>query len=216
MNTKSRISLYQEKKKSVRTILKEKGLVKMVLPKASAVLVNLIQMGPRVLLRSAFQVLRANIVTRIVSAIVILVIDLYSFAKRKISLKQLIINIILSCMLLIGGTVGWNAGTNVVVGVVAENTVIWILAGIVGAGVLGSVLDSLCKKILSRFIRSDVEDMVRLINVKFEEMVAEQGMSDEEAERVAEKIKVDKKICVHCFQKSDRNKFVRELLEPYF
>jgi hypothetical protein len=196
--------------------LNKGNLAKLIFPKLATMAMNMISIGPRVILRYAFQILRTNIWTRIISTLLLISFDLYNFARKKISKKQLVINLILSAMLLIGGTTGWIFGTNSVYGIVAENTVIWIVAGLIGAGVLSSVFDITCKKILGRFLKSDVEDMVELINEEFECMAVEHGCDEEEANAIASGINLTEKTCLNCFCKDDKKKYARELLSPYF
>ena len=211
MSNQRRIGLRKKK-----GLLPGKGLAKLVVPKLATMVMNLVVIGPRIILRSAFQLLRTNIWTRIISTIVLVSFDLYSFFKKKISKKQLIINMILSLSLLVGGTVGWVFGTNSVLAIVAENTIIWIAAGIIGAGIASAVFDTLCRKTLGRFMKSDVEDMLDFINAEYELMVEEQGLSDGEADELAKNIAIDDKICINCFSKADKKKYVREVLMPYF
>jgi len=212
MNTQRRIEL----KKGKTGLLGGKGLAKMVVPKLATMVMNLVAIGPRVILRSAFQLLRTNIWTRIISTFVLVSFDLYSFLRKRISRKQLIINLVLSLSLLAGGTVGWIFGTNSVLFIVAENTVIWIAAGIAGAGIISAVLNALCKKVMGRFLKSDVEDMLDFINNEFEILVQKQGLSDDEANELAENIAIDDKICISCYSKADKKKYAKEVLLPYF
>ena len=91
-------------------------------------------------MRSAFQLLRTNIITRIISAVVLVSIDTYLFIRKQISLKQYIINVTMAALLLVGGTAGWYGGQNVGY-VLFENAVIGIIAGVIGAGILGFALE---------------------------------------------------------------------------
>lgn len=202
--------------KSLKEKLAEKGLLKLLLPKVSTVFVNMLHLGPRVILRSAFQLLRANIFTRIISTAIIIMIDLLSFIKRKISFKQLIINLVLSAMLLVGGTAGWYLGTDTIAAVVAENTVLWIIAGILGSGVLASVLDTIARKVLGKIIRNDIDDMLILINQGFEDMVKDCMFSEEEADKLAQSIEIDSKICLQCYQAKNRTEYISNFLSSYF
>ena len=214
-NTNRRIQL-AEKKGGLLGKLNKGNLAKLVLPKLATMVINLISIGPRVILRSAFQILRTNIWTRLISTVFLVSFDIYNFARKKISKKQLTINLILSGALLISGSAGWVFGTSSVSAVVAENTVIWIIAGLAGAGILSSVFDALCRKILGRFLKSDVEDIVDMINEEFECMIAEHDFDDDKADAVACMIQIDDKICLNCFCKQDKKKYVREILLPYF
>jgi len=210
-----RIQLAPKKNKLLAKLNKE-NLVKLIFPKAATMGMNLIYIGPRVILRSAFQILRTNIWTRLLSTVLLLSIDLYRFFRKKISKKQLGINLILSLSLLASGTVGWLFGTNSVLEIVAENTVIWILAGLAGAGAFSAISDQVCRLVLGRFFQSDVEDMVDIINEEFESMVTERTLEREEADAIAGKIHVTEKTCLTCFCKADRKKYAREILTPYF
>jgi len=205
-----------KKKAGVLGKFNKGNLVKLVFPKLATMVINLVRIGPRVILRSTFQILRTNIWTRLISTILLVSIDLYSFIRKKISKKQLAINLILSATLLAGGTAGWFFGTNSVLAIVAENTVIWIIAGLAGAGILSAVLDKLCRKVLGRFLKSDVEDMMEIINEEFECMIREHALDDVQADAIAKAIQISEKTCLSCFCKADRKKHARGVLVPYF
>ena len=205
-----------KKKSGLLGKLSKGNLAKLIFPKLATMAINLVSIGPRMILRSAFQILRTNIWTRLISTVLLISFDIYSYVRKRISTRQLTINLILSVTLLIGGSTGWIFGTNSVSAIVAENTVIWIIAGLVGAGVLSSVLDMLCRKILGKFLKSDVEDMLDVINEEFECMVAESALDEEKADAIAGAVHIDDKICLSCFCKGDRKKYIREILTPYF
>jgi len=213
--TKKRIQL-ADKKSGLFSKFHKGNLVKLIVPKLATMGINLVSIGPRVILRSAFQIMRTNIWTRIISTFILVSFDLYNFFKKKISKKQLIINLILSALLLVGGTTGWIVGTNSVSEIVAENTVLWIVAGLIGAGVFSSIVDAIGRRLLSRFLKSDVEDMLELINEEFEELATQHCLDDVQVESIANNIHLDKKTCLECFCKKDRKKYARELLHPHF
>ena len=93
--------------------LKEKGLAKLILPKLAQAMVNLMQLGPRVIMRSAIKLVRVNPLTRFLSVFSLVVIDLYLFARKKISPTQLVINLIYSASMFIGSAAGWYLGQGV-------------------------------------------------------------------------------------------------------
>ena len=215
MTAPRRIQLKEEKKGFFSKFHKG-NLVKLILPKLATMFINLVSIGPRIILRSAFQILRTNIWTRLISALILVFFDLYRFAKKKISRKQLFINLILSATLVVGGTTGWIFGTYSIGRIVAENTALWIVAGLIGAGILSTIADSIGKKILGRFLKTDVEDMVDLINEEFEQLACEYALCEEDVNAIACKIELSDKICMDCYSKRDRKKYARELLVPYF
>ena len=196
--------------------LKNGNLIKLFIPKLVTMLINLVRIGPKVILRSSFQILRTNIWTRLISAFILVFFDFYSFFRKRISRKQLVINLILSAALVVSGTAGWVLGTNSVLIIVAENTAIWIIAGLAGAGILSAIFDALCRKMLGRFVKNDVEDMIEMFNNEFESMVTEHALNDEQADEIAGKICLYEKACLDCFCKSDKKKYVRDILTPYF
>jgi len=214
--TKSRRIRLIEKKGGWLRKLNKGNLVKLTLPKLATMGINLVRIGPRVILRSTFQILRTNIWTRLISTFLLVFIDLYHFIRKKISRKQLMINLILSATLLIGGTIGWIFGTTSISTIVLENTVIWIIAGLAGAGILSAILESFCRKVLGRFLKSDVEDMLDLINEEFECMIVEYAIDGQQADAIASTIPIDDKVCLDCFCKDDKKKYMRGILVPYF
>ena len=203
------IKLY--KKSGALGKFKKDNLLKLLLPKLAGMFTNLIAIGPRIILRSTFQLLRTNIWTRLISTVVLVSFDLYSYLRKRISTRQFIINLILSFMLLLGGTAGWFFGTNSVLFIAAENTFIWIVAGLIGAGILSGFLDLVAKKILGKFLKTDVEEMILIFNEEFEKICSEKFI--EEPEKIAEYIKVTEKICVTCYAQKDKNKFAKEFIK---
>jgi len=211
-----RLILLTEKNGGILKKLKGGNISKLIFPKVATIVFNFVRIGPRVILRSTFQLLRTNIWTRLISTILLVFFDLYSYMKRKISKKQLFINLVLSFSLLIGGTVGWTAGTSGALLIVAENTFLFIVAGIIGAGLFSAGFDRVSRWVLGLFLSNDMEDVLTAINEEFEQMVEEHELSDEEARDVAKTIKVDEQVCLTCFAKSDKKKYIRKILTPHF
>jgi len=204
------------KKGGILKKFKAENLFKLVFPKVATMALNIVRIGPRVILRSTFQLLRTNIWTRILSTILLVFIDIFSFIKGKISKKQLFINLVLSLSLLVGGTVGWTAGTNGALFIVAENTVLFIVAGLIGAGLFSSILGRISSWVLSLFLSSDMEDVLTVINEEFVQMAEEHELTNEQVHDVAKAIKVDEEVCLMCFTKSDKKKYIRKILIPHF
>ena len=204
------------KKGGILKKFKTENLLKLVFPKIATMALNFVRIGPRVILRSAFQILRTNIWTRLISTILLVFFDFYSFFKGRISKKQLFIDLILSLSLLVGGTAGWVVGTSGALLIVAENTLLFIIAGLLGAGLFSSFLDRTSRWVLGFFLSSDVEDMLDVINKEFTQMAKEYDLTYEQMCDVAKTIEVDEQICLTCFTKSDRKKYIRKILTPHF
>ena len=203
-------------KGSILKKIKTGNLFKLIFPKVATMVLNFVRIGPRVILRSAFQLLRTNIWTRLLSTILLVSFDFYNFFKRRISKKQLFINLVLSLSLLVGGTAGWLVGTHGALLIVAENTLIFIIAGLIGAGLFSSFLERMSRWGLGFFLSNDVEDMLIVINEAFNQMLEEHHLSYEQGCTVAKAVKIDEQICLTCFTKSDKKKYIRKVLMPYF
>ena len=87
--------LFLMEKKGFFKKVKSENLLKLIFPKVATMVMNFVRIGPRVILRSAFQILRTNIWTRLVSTVLLLFFDVYNFLKGRISRKQLFIDLIL-------------------------------------------------------------------------------------------------------------------------
>jgi len=200
------------KKKS--KIVNSSDIARLAAPKAAQMLYNMISIGPRVILRSAFQLLRANIVTRVLSAIVLIAFDTISLLRGRISKKQYIINLGLALMLLVGGTAGWTLGTEVVALIVAEGVILGIIAGMIGAGVFATLLGMAWERVIKIFIQDDEADMLDICNGEFVVMVQENALSDAEADEVAELVEIDSTEIGKMFIQKDKAAYARGIIEP--
>ncbi|MCL1995881.1 MAG: hypothetical protein FWG63_06735 [Defluviitaleaceae bacterium] len=188
-------------------------LARVAAPKLAQIMYNALRVGPRVILRSAFELLRANTITRVLSAVVLLSIDTISLLRGRISKKQYIINLGLALMLLVGGTAGWVLGNNAA-GVIAENVALGVFAGLVGAGVFGAVFATLWEKTITLFLKTDTEEMLDIFNAVFLELSTQHGLSWEQMQQAKEAINIDIKIINQIFATKDRHTFAKDMLEP--
>ena len=187
-------------------------LLKIAAPKSTQFLYNLLRVGPRVVLRSAFELLRANTITRILSAAVLLSIDTVSLAKGRISKKQYLINISLAFMLLFGGTAGWILGTAVVGLVLIENAAIGILAALIGAGTVGGAVAYLWERFIALFFKGDAEEMVDLLNQEFYREVSARCLKEEEILEVKNCIEFTAEATKEMFVSEDKNAYARNII----
>ena len=161
-------------RKKIKKILKgSDAVVKLVAPKVVTAGVNVMRMGPRIILRSTVELLRANLITRILSCITILIVDIFDLSRKRISRTQFIVNMILSLMLVVGGTIGWTFGGRWIVfeimGGMAD-----IIGGMIGAGIVvflsNVVFDKACKKL----VESDAEKMWKIIDPYIQQLPEEE------------------------------------------
>ncbi|MCL2236250.1 MAG: hypothetical protein FWB98_07415 [Defluviitaleaceae bacterium] len=191
----------------------KEDLAKMAAPKAAQVLYNIVTIGPRLIMRSAFQLLRANIITRIISAVVLVSIDTYLFVRKRISLKQYIINVAMAALLLVGGTLGWYRGQELGY-ILFENAVIGIIAGVIGAGVLGFVFSAIFEKIIGKFVKDDTKDMLDICNGVFCDLAEKYELTEEQAQKVAETVLLDAATVRKMYAAKDKTAIACEFIEP--
>jgi len=151
-------------RKKIKKIIKgSDSIIKLAAPKVVTAGVNVMQMGPRIILRSTVELLRANLLTRILSCLTILAFDIFDLSRKRISKSQFVINVILSLLLVIGGTIGWNFGGRWIVfeilGGMAD-----IIGGMIGAAAAAFVSSFVFGKACDKLIESDAKKMWKIIN----------------------------------------------------
>ena len=191
-----------------------KDLLKVAGPKSAQFLYNAMRVGPRVILRSAFELLRANTITRILSCAVLLSIDTVSLVRKRISLQQYLVNITLALLLLVGGTLGWTVGSQVVALTLIENAAIGIIAALAAAGIFGAGLAYAGEKIISLFFKGDTEKMVELFNLEFYCEVTARRLEEEEIAKARDAIELTPKVASEMFACEDKSAFAKSIICP--
>ena len=190
-------------------------LAKITASKIAPMFYNIIQLGPRMILRGVFNLMRANIITRLISVVVLLVFDIYNFSKNKISKNQFIINVLLAFSLLVGGTIGWTGGQHAV-NIVVENVALAIIGGVVGAGILGALFGGIVEKVISKFIKSDFVEMLEIYNKEFVNLCKEYNINRFELSNLLEQITVTPYDLKTLFLRENREIYAYNYLEKYF
>jgi hypothetical protein len=211
MNTTQSLRLTVKKKKKLGNV---RDIAKMAAPITASMAYNAIRVGPRLILRSAFELLRANIITRVLSAIVLLSIDTVSFIRKRISLKQYVIDVTLAVMLVVGGTAGWALGSRVGA-IMLENMILLLIAGMIGAGVLGALLGAVANRIIGLFVQDDNADMLVICNKVYDGLTEEYALSEPEISEVTEQIYICDKMLKDMFCERNREQFARAYIQPY-
>ena len=164
------------RRKIKKIIAGSDSAIKLVAPKVVTAGVNVMRMGPRIILRSTVELLRMNLFTRILSCITILIFDIYDISRNRISKTQFTVNVILSLILVVSGTIGWNFGGRwlifEVMGGIAD-----IIGGMIGAGVIVFVSSFVFGKASSKLIESDAQKMWKIINPYIEKLPEEERFS---------------------------------------
>jgi len=155
--------------------------IRMFAPKLVTISFNIIQMGPRIIFRSALQLLRANLFTRIVSCLTLFILDAADLYRHRISKAQFARNIALSLVLIGCGTFGWNIGKKWIILEIFGSGV-EVVGGLIGAGVLGAVSSTVFDKTCNKFLRSDGQEMRDIISRHLSDM------PDEEKRKILKEI----------------------------
>jgi hypothetical protein len=147
------------KKKIVKIAKNKKNMAaKVIAPKIVTAFANIIRLGPRMIFRSTIELMRANLITRILSCFTLLIIDLVDLTRKRISPIQFSKNVILSAMLVVSGTIGWDLGSQWIV-IEFFGSFVDIAGGIIGAGILSFVSNLTLDKVSGKLIESDAQKM---------------------------------------------------------
>ncbi|MCL2285644.1 MAG: hypothetical protein FWC32_04685 [Firmicutes bacterium] len=164
------------RRKIKKLIAGSDSAVKLVAPKVVTAGVNVMRMGPRIILRSTVELLRMNLFTRILSCITILIFDIYDISRKRISKTQFTVNVILSIILVVTGTVGWNFGGRwlifEVMGGIAD-----VIGGMIGAGITVLLSSVAFGKACNKLIESDAQKMWKIINPHIDKLPEEERFS---------------------------------------
>jgi len=193
----------------------QEDLAKITASKIAPMLYNIVILGPRIILRGVFNLMRANIITRLISVVVLLVFDIYNLSKKKISKNQFIINVMLAFSLLIGGTIGWTGGQRAV-NVVIEHVTLAIIGGVIGAGVLGALFGWAVEKIISKFIKSDFHEMHEIYNKEFIKLCKKYKLNRVEMSNLLEVIVIQPYDLKTLFIRKNKESYACNYLEKYF
>ncbi|GLO60082.1 hypothetical protein MACH09_05900 [Vibrio sp. MACH09] len=140
------------------------------------------------------KLLRGNIVTGVVTTVVLSSVDAYRFFKNEVSGAQLFKNVAVTATSVAGGTAGWMGGAAVgaslgtavpIVGTAAGG----IIGGLIGALGGGMASQKAAQVVLDEFIREDAEEMLEIVNEVFGDMASEYLLNKTEAENIVAEIK---------------------------
>ena len=198
--------------------LSSEHIAKMTAPKIVQVFYNVLSIGPRLILRSVIQLLRANIVTRLLSAVTLVIIDTVCFNRKWITRKQYIMNVILALTFLVAGTYGWYLGVWFAGLILFEGIVAEIIMGIIGAALISSCLGFAIERIFKKITTSDEDDVRDEFRKALYAEACSNQLSTEEIECVEDKIKINQRLVRRAISRKRINgdcaEFVKETLSP--
>lgn len=212
------------------------AIVKVIGPKASAVLINAFRSGTNIYgaaaMKSLAKLLRNNGITAAISFAVLSVGDVTNIFRGRISGKQLFKNLTNTGASIAGGTGGWIGGTalgakvGATIGTFiapAAGTAIGAgigstIGGLLGALGLGTASSKVSKAVLDPFIEDDADAMVKIIQNVFTNLAEEYLINKKEAEDITIALQqvLDGKLLKIMFSSEDREQFARDLLTGLF
>ena len=82
----------------------------------------------------------------------------------------------------------------------------------------GSAAGGVTKAVLDEFIEDDAEEMLRIVQSKFEELAGDYLVNKEEAEEIADRLKdtLDASMLKDMYASSSRRSFADDMLRPIF
>ena len=163
------------------------------------------------------KLLRGNIVTGIVTTLVISSADFARLFRGRVSGAQVFKNVATTASGVAGGTGGWMAGAAAGAAFGSAFPVVGTaVGGIIGAFAGGTAASKVVKTALDKFIEDDAKKMLTIVEKVFGELASDYLLSKDEAKKV-----------IQDFQKKDlpdtlrdmcasnnRKGFARRLLEP--
>lgn len=166
------------------------------------------------------KLLRGNIVTGVVTTLVISSVDFVRMFQGRCSGAQLFKNVASTASGVAGGTGGWMAGAAggaalgsaiPVIGTAAGG----IIGGLLGAFAGGAAVNAAASAILDKFIEDDAKEMLGIIEEVFGKLAFDYLLNKEEAETVIGKFKSNDvpDFLRDMYASSDRQRFARKEFE---
>lgn len=195
------------------------AVVRLMGPKASAVLINAFRNGAKPIygaaaMKSAAKLLRGNAITAGITVVVLSSVDITNIFRGRISGKQLMKNLANTTGTVAGGTAGWMAGA------AAGSAILpgagTVIGGLVGSLVSGGVAGKVTSKVANAVAEDDANEMVNIIQEQFESIANEYLLNQKEAEKCVDRLseKLTGKVLKDMFASDDRASFARDLIVP--
>lgn len=188
-------------------------------PKASAILINAFRVGAKPIygaaaMKSAAKLLRGNAITAGITFVVLSTFDITNIFRGRISGKQLFKNLTSTAATVGGGTGGWLAGA--AAGSAIFPGVGTVVGGIIGSIAGGTVAGKATDGIVGAFIEDDANEMVKIIEDVFKDLVGDYLLNQKEAEKSVDRLKdkLDGKKLKDMFASSNRRQYAQDMLVP--
>lgn len=192
-------------------------------PKASALLVNAFRSGTNIYgaaaMKSASKLLRGNVITGIVSVVVLSSVDVVNIFRGRISGAQLFKNVTNTASTVAGGTAGWVGGAAAGAAIgsavpIIGTTVGAVIGGLLGSFAGGATANKVSSTVLDAFIEDDANEMVKVLEDVFSQIAKDFLLIEKEAETIVDKLKdrLTGSVLKDMYSRSNKQKFAYDLL----
>lgn len=203
------------------------AVVKMMGPKAAAMLANAFRSGANIYgaaaMKSAAKLLRSNAITAGISFVVLSSVDVVNIFRGRISGAQLFKNLTNTAASIGGGTAGWAGGASAgaAIGSVVPGigtAIGGVVGGLIGALAGGTIASKASSAVLDVFIEDDANQMVEIIEDVFKQLCEDYLVNEAEATSVVNVLQsqLNASKLKDMYASDNRSKFARQLLQPKF
>lgn len=167
------------------------------------------------------KLLRGNVVTGVVTTLVLSSVDFVRLFQGRCSGAQLFKNVASTASSVAGGTGGWMAGAAggaalgsaiPIIGTAAGG----IIGGLIGAFAGGAAANKAANVVLDSFIEDDAKEMLRIVQDEFGNLAFDYLLNEKEAMSVIDAFKSEDvpDFLRDMYASGDRREFVRKKFEP--
>lgn len=200
-------------------------IVKKMGSKATAWLANGLRSGKNIYGAAATnhlsKILRGNIVTGVVTTVVLSSADFVRMFDGKISGAQVFKNVTTTAASVAGGTGGWLGGAAAGAALGSAIPIIGTAAGGIIGGILGSLAggtaaSKVTSTVLDTFIEDDAKEMLRIIENIFGQLAEDYLLTETEAKKVIDQFQSKDLVDTlrTMYASNNRSEFARKILEP--
>lgn len=203
------------------------AVVKMMGPKAAAMLANAFRSGANIYgaaaMKSAAKLLRSNAITAGISFVVLSSVDVVNIFRGRISGAQLFKNLTTTAASIGGGTAGWAGGAtagaaigSVIPGV--GTAIGGVVGGLIGAFAGGSIANKASSTVMDLFIEDDANQMVEIIEDVFKQLCEDYLVNEAEATSIVNALQsqLNGAKLKDMYASSNHKNFAKDLLKPKF
>ncbi|WP_211228772.1 hypothetical protein [Desulfovibrio cuneatus] len=202
------------------------AVIKFIGPKGAAILANAFRSGTSIYgaaaMKSASKMLRGNVITATVSAVILSTGDVIDIFRGRISGPQLVKNVASTCSSVAGGTAGWigGAAAGAALGTVVPvigNAVGATVGGVIGAFCGGTAAGSASSAAMNLIIEDDSKEIILIIEQSFLDLANEHLLTQREVEHTVDHLgeALTNEDLKKIFASTNREALAKQLIIPH-